>query len=116
MASDLQVKAKEAFVDDHYELAADLLTKAIAINPNSAELYADRAQANIKLGYYTGSLLSFPIPFCFEKLRLNDTFFVLCKFSFGSSWFLVYIVIGVCFGTGIVFNWVLCIGNPDSET
>ncbi|XP_028793018.1 protein SGT1 homolog [Neltuma alba] len=52
MASDLEAKAKEAFVDDHYELAADLLTEAIALSP-SAELYADRAQANIKLSNYT---------------------------------------------------------------
>lgn len=51
MASDLEAKAKEAFVDDHYELAVELLTQAIAISP-SAELYADRAQANIKLGSY----------------------------------------------------------------
>ncbi|KAJ9164237.1 hypothetical protein P3X46_023839 [Hevea brasiliensis] len=49
MASDLERKAKEAFVDDHFELAAELLTQAIDLNPNSAELYADRAQANIKL-------------------------------------------------------------------
>lgn len=54
MASDLEVKAKEAFVDDHYELAADLLTQAIALNPNDANLYADRAQANIKLNNLTG--------------------------------------------------------------
>ncbi|EEF49035.1 chaperone binding protein, putative [Ricinus communis] len=49
MASDLERKAKEAFVDDHFALAADLLTQAIGLDPNSAELYADRAQANIKL-------------------------------------------------------------------
>ncbi|XP_054787635.1 protein SGT1 homolog [Prosopis cineraria] len=55
MATDLEAKAKEAFVDDHYELAADLLTQAIAINP-SAELYADRAQANIKLSNYTDAV------------------------------------------------------------
>ncbi|XP_065869111.1 protein SGT1 homolog [Euphorbia lathyris] len=49
MASDLQMKAKEAFIDENFELAADLLTQAINLNPNGAELYADRAQANIKL-------------------------------------------------------------------
>ncbi|KDP22207.1 hypothetical protein JCGZ_26038 [Jatropha curcas] len=53
MASDLEKKVKEAFVDEHFELAADLLTQAIGINPNNAELYADRAQANIKLNNYT---------------------------------------------------------------
>ncbi|WCJ36739.1 hypothetical protein M5689_017920 [Euphorbia peplus] len=49
MASDLERKAKEAFVDENFELAADLLTQAITLKPNTAELYADRAQANIKL-------------------------------------------------------------------
>ncbi|XP_050224266.1 protein SGT1 homolog [Mercurialis annua] len=53
MASDLEKKAKEAFIDDHFELAADLLSQAISLNPNSAELYADRAQANIKLHNFT---------------------------------------------------------------
>ncbi|KAF7813031.1 protein SGT1-like protein [Senna tora] len=56
MASDLQVRAKEAFVDDHFELAADLLTQAIALNPNDPELYADRAQANIKLLNFTEAI------------------------------------------------------------
>ncbi|CAL0320482.1 unnamed protein product [Lupinus luteus] len=49
MASDLELKAKEAFVDDHYDLAVELLTQAIQLSPNNAHLYADRAQANIKL-------------------------------------------------------------------
>ncbi|XP_061361322.1 protein SGT1 homolog [Gastrolobium bilobum] len=53
MASDLEAKAKEAFVDEHYELAFDLLTQAIALSPNNADLYADRAQANIKLNNFT---------------------------------------------------------------
>ncbi|KAL4279060.1 hypothetical protein GQ457_03G013890 [Hibiscus cannabinus] len=49
MASDLETKAKEAFIDDHFELALDLYSQAIQLNPKNAELYADRAQANIKL-------------------------------------------------------------------
>ncbi|RYQ94071.1 hypothetical protein Ahy_B09g100273 [Arachis hypogaea] len=49
MASDLQARAKEAFVDEDYDLAMDLLTKAIAFESNNAQYYADRAQANIKL-------------------------------------------------------------------
>ncbi|OMO66901.1 Calcyclin-binding protein [Corchorus olitorius] len=49
MASDLEIKAKEAFIDDHFELALELYSQAIELNPNNAELYADRAQANIKL-------------------------------------------------------------------
>ncbi|BFG23422.1 hypothetical protein CerSpe_096960 [Prunus speciosa] len=48
MASDLEKRAKEAFIDDHFELAVDLYTQAIALNPQNAELYSDRAQANIK--------------------------------------------------------------------
>ncbi|KAJ8752763.1 hypothetical protein K2173_008498 [Erythroxylum novogranatense] len=53
MASDLEKKAKEAFIDDNLELAVDLYSQAIEFNPNSAELFADRAQANIKLSNFT---------------------------------------------------------------
>nr|AAF18438.1 Sgt1 [Oryza sativa] len=52
-ASDLESKAKAAFVDDDFELAAELYTQAIEASPATAELYADRAQAHIKLGNYT---------------------------------------------------------------
>lgn len=57
-SSDLEIKAKEAFIDDHFELAVDLYTQAIALNPNHAELYADRAQANLKLDNFTGTLIA----------------------------------------------------------
>ncbi|MBA0761285.1 hypothetical protein Gotri_023956, partial [Gossypium trilobum] len=53
MASDLETKAQEAFIDDHFELALDLYSQAIQLNPTNAELYADRAQANIKLNNLT---------------------------------------------------------------
>ncbi|KAL2527361.1 Protein SGT1B [Abeliophyllum distichum] len=54
MASlDLETKAKEAFIDDHFELAVDLYSQAISLNPSNAELFADRAQANIKLRNFT---------------------------------------------------------------
>uniref|UniRef100_A0A2P2LFL9 Protein SGT1 homolog n=1 Tax=Rhizophora mucronata TaxID=61149 RepID=A0A2P2LFL9_RHIMU len=53
MASDLEKKAKEAFIDDHFGLAVDLYTQAIGLNPSNAELFADRAQANIKLNNLT---------------------------------------------------------------
>lgn len=56
MASDLEQKAKEAFIDDHFELALELYNQAIDLNPNYAELYADRAQANIKLNNLTGNI------------------------------------------------------------
>ncbi|XP_068328916.1 protein SGT1 homolog isoform X2 [Pyrus communis] len=56
MASDLEKSAKEAFIDDHFELAVDLYTQAIALNPQSAELHSDRAQANIKSSNLTGAV------------------------------------------------------------
>lgn len=51
--ADLERKAKEAFIDDHFELAVDLYTQAIALNPTNPDLFADRAQANIKLNNFT---------------------------------------------------------------
>ncbi|KAI3712539.1 hypothetical protein L1987_71097 [Smallanthus sonchifolius] len=56
MASDLVTKAKEAFIDDHFELAADLYSQAILINPTDADLFSDRAQANIKLQNFTDAV------------------------------------------------------------
>ncbi|XP_074281743.1 protein SGT1 homolog B-like [Silene latifolia] len=50
---DLEKSAKEAFIDDHFELAVDLYSQAIDLNPNLPELFADRAQANIKLSNFT---------------------------------------------------------------
>ncbi|GAA0142277.1 hypothetical protein LIER_03215 [Lithospermum erythrorhizon] len=50
---DLEKKAKEAFIDDHFELAVDLYTQAIALNPKDPQLFADRAQANIKSANFT---------------------------------------------------------------
>lgn len=52
-SADLEKKAKEAFIDDHFELAVDLYSQAIALNPNDADLFVDRAQANIKLQNFT---------------------------------------------------------------
>lgn len=59
MASDLEKKAKEAFVDDDFELAVDLYTQALELDPNNALLYADRAQAHIKLDSFTGYITFF---------------------------------------------------------
>ncbi|WOL20517.1 hypothetical protein Cni_G29322 [Canna indica] len=53
MASDLEKSAKEAFVDDNLELALDLYSQAIDLDPANADLYADRAQVNIKLHNFT---------------------------------------------------------------
>ncbi|KAJ6370659.1 hypothetical protein OIU77_001216 [Salix suchowensis] len=51
--ADLEKKANEAFIDDHFELAVDLYTQAIALDPTNPDLFADRAQANIKLNKFT---------------------------------------------------------------
>nr|XP_010925825.1 protein SGT1 homolog isoform X2 [Elaeis guineensis] len=53
MATDLEARAKEAFVDDNFDLAVDLYTQALDMDPKNADLYADRAQANIKLENFT---------------------------------------------------------------
>ncbi|XP_023740395.1 protein SGT1 homolog B [Lactuca sativa] len=53
MASDLAAKAKEAFIDDHFELAVELYSQAILIDPKNSELFSDRSQANIKLKNFT---------------------------------------------------------------
>ncbi|KAE9459504.1 hypothetical protein C3L33_08525, partial [Rhododendron williamsianum] len=53
MAPDLANQAREAFVDDDFRSAVDLYTQAIDLNPRSADLYAERAQANIKLDNFT---------------------------------------------------------------
>ncbi|KAI3961552.1 hypothetical protein MKW92_032746 [Papaver armeniacum] len=50
---DLERSAKEAFVDDNFELAIDLYTQAITLDPSNPDLFADRAQANIKLENFT---------------------------------------------------------------
>ncbi|KAL4559077.1 hypothetical protein LXL04_031210 [Taraxacum kok-saghyz] len=57
MASDLAAKAKEAYIDDHFELAIELYSQGILIDPNNSELFSDRAQANIKLKNFTGMSL-----------------------------------------------------------
>ena len=63
MAKELEKKAKEAFFDDDFALAVDLYSEAIQLDPNDAHLFADRAQAHIKLNVFTGSRPNFPF-FC----------------------------------------------------
>ncbi|GMH08947.1 hypothetical protein Nepgr_010787 [Nepenthes gracilis] len=53
MASDLELKAYAAFMDENYELFVDLCSQAIELNPKKAELFADRAQGSIKLNNFT---------------------------------------------------------------
>ncbi|CAH8305845.1 unnamed protein product [Eruca vesicaria subsp. sativa] len=49
MAKELAEKAKEAFLDDDFDVAVDLYSKAIDLDPNCAAFFADRALANIKI-------------------------------------------------------------------
>ncbi|OMO69386.1 Tetratricopeptide-like helical [Corchorus olitorius] len=44
MASDIEIEAKDAFIDDRFELALELYSQAIELNPNNADLYADRTE------------------------------------------------------------------------
>jgi hypothetical protein len=53
--SELEHKAKEAFVDDDFALATALYTQAIAAGAPAAALYADRAQAYIKMGDFAAA-------------------------------------------------------------
>ncbi|KAJ4876267.1 Protein SGT1-like protein B [Raphanus sativus] len=53
MAKELAEKAKEAFLDDDFDVAVDLYSKAIDLDPNCAAFFADRAQANIKILNFT---------------------------------------------------------------
>ncbi|XP_004511553.1 protein SGT1 homolog A [Cicer arietinum] len=53
MAKELENKAKEAFFDDDFALAVDFYSQAIQFDPTNANLFADRAQAHIKLNAFT---------------------------------------------------------------
>ncbi|XP_014519304.1 protein SGT1 homolog A [Vigna radiata var. radiata] len=53
MAKELERKAKEAFFDDDFALAVDFYSEAIKLDPKDANLFADRAQAHIKLNAFT---------------------------------------------------------------
>lgn len=60
MAKELERKAKEAFFDDDFALAVDFYSEAIKLDPKDANLFADRAQAHIKLNAFTGFYPHFP--------------------------------------------------------
>lgn len=66
MALNLDHRAKDAFLDDEFDLAVDLYTQALDMDPNNADLFADRAQANIKLQNYTGSHPFTPLTWSFR--------------------------------------------------
>ncbi|CAF2042867.1 unnamed protein product [Brassica rapa] len=58
MASELAEKAKEAFLEDDFDVAVDLYSKAIDLDPNCAAFFADRAQANIKILNFTAEAVA----------------------------------------------------------
>ncbi|CAA7020464.1 unnamed protein product [Microthlaspi erraticum] len=60
MAKELTSKAHEAFVDDDLEIDVDLYSKVIELDPNCADFFADRVQANIKLLNFTEEALLTP--------------------------------------------------------
>ncbi|KAK3446874.1 protein SGT1 homolog isoform X1 [Eucalyptus grandis] len=52
MASDLETIALKAFINYDFERAVQLLTLAISFRPNDAELFAERAEANLSRCYF----------------------------------------------------------------
>ncbi|CAN6879425.1 unnamed protein product [Brassica oleracea] len=58
MAKELAAQAKEAFVDDDFDVAVDLYSKAIDLDPSCADFFADRAQAYIKLQNFTAEAVA----------------------------------------------------------
>lgn len=76
MAKELAAKAKEAFVDDDFDVAVDLYSKAIDLDPKCAEFFADRAQANIKLENFTGNFLRSVINEILLKGNIKSSSFV----------------------------------------
>ncbi|CAN7092129.1 unnamed protein product [Brassica rapa subsp. narinosa] len=58
MASELAEKAKEAFLEDDFDVAVDLYSRAIDLDPNCAAFFADRAQANIKILNFTAEAVA----------------------------------------------------------
>ncbi|KAE9606550.1 putative SGS domain, HSP20-like chaperone, tetratricopeptide-like helical domain-containing protein [Lupinus albus] len=55
-AREVEKKAKEAFFDDDFSAAVDLYSEAILLDPNNADLFADRAQTHIKLNCFTEAI------------------------------------------------------------
>lgn len=55
MASELAERAREAFMDDNFSQAVDLYSRAIDLDHSNADIFAERAQAHIKLGNFHGT-------------------------------------------------------------
>jgi len=75
MAKELAEKAKEAFLDDDFDVAVDLYSKAIDLDPNCAAFFADRAQANIKIDNFTGINITL---FLTVNIIVKDWNFIRC--------------------------------------
>ncbi|TXG50577.1 hypothetical protein EZV62_023101 [Acer yangbiense] len=86
MASEFAEKAKEAFMDDEFLLAVDYYTKAIDFDPQNADFFADRAQANIKLNNFTGTVVpSFDFVFFTACMKLEEYYTAKSALEKGSS-------------------------------
>ena len=92
METDLAEKAKEAFVDDDFETAVDFYTQAISLNPRNADLFADRAQANIKLKNFTGNtnLLSLSLSLSICSNSRDRMYVTSCNMKF------MLVTVGLC--------------------
>lgn len=92
MATELAAKAKEAFVDDDFDVAVDLYSKAIDLDPNCAEFFADRAQANIKLENFTGNFFVSVINDVFLLKENIKSFVFYCGGCLLGLWVFIYFV------------------------
>ncbi|KAI6696573.1 hypothetical protein NL676_016692 [Syzygium grande] len=52
-ASDLSRHAVGAYLEEDYEIAVELFTRAISLSPKDAQLFTNRAQAHLMLGNFT---------------------------------------------------------------
>lgn len=69
MAEDLEKQANAAFVEEEFDSAVELYTKAISANPsNAASLFTNRAQAHIKLHNFTDAVAD-----CNRAIELNPS-------------------------------------------
>ncbi len=55
MAEELEKKGNAAFVDEDFEEAVNLYTKALALDSTNASVYISRAAAHVKLENFTGT-------------------------------------------------------------
>jgi tetratricopeptide (TPR) repeat protein len=55
MAEELEKKGNAAFVDEDFEEAVNLYTKALDLDSTNASVYISRAAAHVKLENFTGT-------------------------------------------------------------